>query len=331
MRADRLLSILMLLQTRGQMTAQELAKRLEVSERTIYRDLDALGVAGVPVYAERGPGGGCGLLESYRTNLTGLNEAEVKALFMFSIPGPLADLGLSKAFNAALLKLSAALPSAQQDYAENVRQRLYLDPEDWFQTHEPVPHLQTIQEAIWQDRRLNLTYRRADGNWVKRLVDPYSLVAKAGVWYMIGYVTRWMSAFRVSRIQAATITESHFERQPDFDLAAYWKTWCAEMAEKHPPYPVTLRVGWDAIPLLPQILGERANLLLEQAGPPDAEGAITLTMTFESFEAARSQALGFGAVVEVLEPAELRAEVIEQATRIVTFYTTKAALLRSEA
>jgi predicted DNA-binding transcriptional regulator YafY len=321
----------MLLQTRGQMTAQELARRLEVSERTIYRDLDALGVAGVPVYAERGPGGGCGLLESYRTNLTGLNETEVKALFMFSIPGPLADLGLSQAFNAALLKLSAALPTAQQDYAENVRQRLYLDPEGWSQTHEPVPHLQTVQEAIWQDRRLNMTYRRADGGWAKRLVDPYSLVAKAGVWYMIGYVTRWMSAFRVSRIQEAIITESHFERQPDFDLAAYWKGWCAEMVDKHPPYPVMLRVGWEAIPLLPQILGERANLLLEQAGPPDSEGAVTVNLTFESFEAARSQVLGYGPVVEVLEPAALRASVIEQATKIVAFYATKAAPIRSEA
>ncbi len=320
MRADRLLSILMLLQTKGRLTAQELAERLEVSERTIYRDLDALSIAGVPVYAERGPGGGCALLESYRTNLTGLTEIEVKALFMFSIPGPLADLGMSKAFNAAMLKLSAALPTPQQDYAEHVRQRLYLDPVDWSHTQEPVPHLKTIQEAIWQDRRLNLTYRRADGNWVKRLVDPYSLAAKAGVWYMVGLVTRWMVVFRVSRIQAAALTESHFERQPDFDLIAYWKDWCAETAASHPPYPVTLRVAWEVIPLLPQLLGERAHTLLDQAGLPDAEGAITLQFSFESFEAARSQVLGFGPGVEVLGPAALRTGVIEQATKIVAAY-----------
>jgi predicted DNA-binding transcriptional regulator YafY len=320
----------MLLQTRGQMTAQELAERLEVSERTIYRDLDALSIAGVPVYAERGPGGGCALLESYRTNLTGLNETEVKALFMVSIPGPLADLGMRQAFNAALLKLSAALPSAQRDYAEYVRQRLYLDPADWSHTLEPAPHLKTIQEAIWQDRRLNLTYRRAEGSWVKRLVDPYSLVAKGGIWYMVGRVTRWMLVFRVSRVQAAAITESHFEREPGFDLVAYWTDWCAEMATSHPPYPVTLRVAWEAIPLLPGILGERAHSLLEQAGPPDAEGAITLTLTFESSEAAHSQVLSFGPLVEVLEPAELRDRVIEQATRIVAFYARKAAAMRSE-
>jgi predicted DNA-binding transcriptional regulator YafY len=249
---------------------------------------------------------------------------------MFSIPGPLADLGMSKAFNAALLKLSAALPTAHQDYAEYVRQRLFLDTVDWSHTQEPVPHLQTIQEAIWQDRRLNLTYRRADGSWVKRLVDPYSLVAKGSTWYLVGSVTRWMVVFRVSRVQAATITESQFERQPDFDLVAYWTDWCAEMAASHPPYPVTLRVAWEAIPLLPGLLGERAHTLLEQAGPPDAEGAITLTLSFESLEAARSQVLGLGPMVEVLEPGDLRDSVIEQATKIVAFYARQAAASRSE-
>jgi predicted DNA-binding transcriptional regulator YafY len=313
----------MLLQTRGQMTAQELAKRLEVSERTIYRDLDALSLAGIPVYAERGPGGGCALLESYRTNLTGLTEIEVKALFMVSIPGPLADLGMNKAFNAALLKLSAALPEGRQDYAEYFRQRLYLDPVDWSHTQEATPHLQTIQESIWQDCRLNLTYRRADGSWVKRLVDPYSLVAKASVWYLIGKVTRWMVVFRVSRIQEAAMTGSHFERESSFDLATYWEGWCAEMAAKHPVYRVTLRVGWEAIPLFPQMVGERAQLLLEQAGPPGPEGAVILNLTFESPEAARRHVLGFGPGIEVLEPTELRDSIIEQATKIVAFYAAK--------
>jgi predicted DNA-binding transcriptional regulator YafY len=328
MRADRLLSILLLLQTKGRMTAQELAERLEVSERTIYRDLDALSIAGVPVYAERGPGGGCALLESYRTNLTGLTETEVKALFMFSIPGPLSDLGMSKAFNAALLKLSAALPPTQQDYAEHVRQRLYLDPVDWShsQEQEAVPHLQTLQEAVWQDRRLNLTYRRADGSWVKRLVDPYSLVSKASTWYMVGEVMGRMVVFRVSRIEAAMLVDSHFERQPGFDLAAFWADWCAQMTTSQPPYPVSLRVTWEALPLLPQILGERAHALLERAGPPDRDGATTLNLTFESFEAARSSILSFGPVVEVLEPVELRHSVMEQATRIIACYARQAAV-----
>jgi predicted DNA-binding transcriptional regulator YafY len=139
-----------------------------------------------------------------------------------------------------------------------------------------------------------------------------------------------MVVYRVSRIQAATVTESQFERQPDFDLAAFWKDWCAKTAAKHPPYPVTLRISWEAIPLLPRILGERANLLLEQASPPDAEGAVILNLTFESFEAACSQVIGFGSMVEVLEPAELRDKVIEQATKIIAFYAKKATSLRSE-
>jgi predicted DNA-binding transcriptional regulator YafY len=326
MRADRLLSILLLLQTKGRMTAQELAERLEVSERTIYRDLDALSIAGVPVYAERGPGGGCALLESYRTNLTGLTETEVKALFMFSIPGPLSDLGMSKAFNAALLKLSAALPPPQQDYVEHVRQRLYLDVVDWSHSQEPVPHLQTLQDAVWQDRRLNLTYRRADGSWVKRLVDPYSLVSKASIWYLVGVVMGRIVVFRVSRIEAAVLVDSHFERQPDFDLAAYWADWCAQMTASQAPYPVSLRVTWEGLPLLPHILGERARALLEQAGPPDREGTITLDVTFESFEDARSRILSFGPVVEVLEPVELRYSVIEQATKIIACYARQAAI-----
>jgi predicted DNA-binding transcriptional regulator YafY len=325
MRADRLLSILLLLQSKGRLTAQELAERLEVSERTIYRDLDALSIAGIPVYAERGPGGGCALLESYRTNLTGLTETEVKALFLFSIPGPLADLGVSKAFNAALLKLSAALPTTQQAYADHVRQRLYLDTVDWSNAQEPVPHLPTLQEAVWQDRRLNLTYRRADGSWVNRLVDAYSLVAKAGTWYLVGEVIGRLLVFRVSRIEAARLSDSHFERQPDFDLVTFWTKWCAEMAASHPPYPARLRVAWETIPHLPQILGEQAHTLLEQAGPPDREGAITLSFTFESFEAARSRILGFGGAVEVLEPAELRDSVIEQATRIIACYARNRA------
>jgi predicted DNA-binding transcriptional regulator YafY len=158
MRADRLLSLLMLLQSRGRMTARELAEQLEVSERTIYRDMEALGIAGIPVCAERGPGGGCFLIDGYQTKLTGLNEAEIRALFLFKMARPLADLGLSKALNDAMLKLSAALPVEQRSDAEQVRQRIHLDMEDWQQNAPSVPHLQTIQEAVWHDRKLYVKY-----------------------------------------------------------------------------------------------------------------------------------------------------------------------------
>ena len=171
MRADRLLSLLMLLQARGRLTAPKLAQELEVSERTIYRDIDALSAAGVPVYGEAGAGGGYALLDSYRTNLTGLTEGEVRALFMLSIPKPLADLGVGRELGAALRKLAAALPSARRDDEERVRQRFLLDAVGWEQVEESAPHLPTVHQAVWEDRRLHLAYRidplavhdRADG------------------------------------------------------------------------------------------------------------------------------------------------------------------------
>src|SRR6266487_2179317 len=188
MRADRLLSIVLLLQIHRRMTAHELARRLEVSDRTIYRDMDALSAAGIPVYAERGTGGGCSLLEAYRTNLTGLTEAEVRTLFLPGTSRLVADLGLSDAFEAAFLKLLAALPSIYHRAAEDARQRIYVDTTRWNYPAEHVPHLHTIQEAVWQERKLQLSYQRGDGTTVQRLVDPLGLVAKAGVWYLVAAV-----------------------------------------------------------------------------------------------------------------------------------------------
>ena len=166
MRADRLISLLMLLQTNGRMTAEDLSERLEVSTRTIYRDLDALSASGVPVYAERGPQGGCMLMESYRTNLTGLNENEVRALFMFTVPGLLAELGAEKDSEQAMLKLTASLPAPFQKDAKMVQERLLLDPAGWFQGEEPVPYLSLLQEAVWNNQRVRVDYRRGDGQWV---------------------------------------------------------------------------------------------------------------------------------------------------------------------
>ena len=188
MRADRLIALALLLQARGRMTAPELAARLEVSVRTIYRDLDALSAAGVPVYADRGTGGGISLPDGYRLDLTALNREEASALFLSTLPRPLADLGAGQVLEAALRKLSAALPPAARSEAARLRERLHLDPAEWWQTHEPVPHLRAIQEAVWHDRRLRLTYRRRDGSSASRLVDPYGLVAKASVWYLVAAV-----------------------------------------------------------------------------------------------------------------------------------------------
>jgi predicted DNA-binding transcriptional regulator YafY len=192
MRADRLVSLLILLQTRGRMTARKLAEELEVSERTIYRDIEALSEAGVPVYAERGPGGGCALLESYRTNLTGLNDEETRALFMLStpasIPAPLVELGVSQELKSALLKLSAALPASQRQEEERARQRVHLDSVAWSRSEEPVPHLAMIHKAVWRDLRLLITFQVAFWHPGVRPVDltGWLLRPTPGTWLRRG-------------------------------------------------------------------------------------------------------------------------------------------------
>lgn len=320
MRADRLLSIVMLLQARGQMTARKLAEELEVSERTIYRDMDALSAAGIPVYAERGPEGGFALLDSYRTTLTGLTQDEVRALFMLSIPAPLSELGVDQKLKAAFFKLSAALPATRRHDEERVRQRIHLDPAGWSEAREPVPHLQTIQKALWLDRRLHLTYRlrfEARAEW---LVDPYGLVAKADVWYLVCARDHHMRVCRISRVLDATIAAVTFERDPDFELAAFWQSWCDGVKENRPSCPVTARVAPDFVPWLPYYFGDAGRDLVATAGTPDAEGWITVTLPFETLEEARERILGFGGAVEVVEPQALRNSVRDFAFQTLSLY-----------
>jgi predicted DNA-binding transcriptional regulator YafY len=320
LRADRLLSILLLLQTKGRMTAQALAKRLEVSERTVYRDLEALGKAGVPVYAERGPGGGWALLEGYRTNLTRLTETEARTLFMSGVAGPMADLGLGKALEGAMLKLLAALPSAYRHDAEQARQRMHLDSVGWSSVGETVPHLQAIQDAVWNSRKVCLLYRRGDGTLRERVVDPLGLVSKANIWYLVGAVSGELRVYRVSRIRACTITEEPCQRPATFDLPTFWADWCDQFQANFSRYPVIVRVAPDCIPVLSRVFGEGIYALAEQAGPPGADGWMTLLLTFETLESARGILLGFGTLVEVLEPRELRESIADLAVRVATFY-----------
>ena len=324
MRADRLISLLMLLQANGRMTADDLAERLEVSTRTIYRDLDALSISGVPVYAERGPNGGCMLMESYRTNHTGLNEKEVQALFMFTVPSLLADLGADKASEAAMLKLMASLPAPFQQDATFVQQRLHLDPAAWFQSDEEVPYLPLVQTAVWENKRLRMNYRRGDGQWVKRLIDPYGLVAKASVWYVVGGMYNSMiQVYRVSRIMDAELTGSQFERPKDFDLAAYWQTWRDQFEARQNSLTVTLRVPPHSGPLLALVFGEGiVNLLLASSPTEDAAGYATISLTFDTIETACRQLLGLGTAVEVIAPQELRQMMHEQASLTAEQYNS---------
>ncbi len=239
MRADRLLSILMLLQNRGQLSARELAKELAVSERTIYRDIDALCSTGVPIYAEQGLGGGYALLDSYRTQLTGLTEEERHALFMLNIPAPLTDLGVSQALQSAFLKLFATLPQAATADEKRVRQRIHLDSTWWSHQAEPVPHLQTIQQAVWQDRKLEISYLPIFKVKISQVVEPYGLVAKAGTWYVVYAYNQQILARRAAHLLEAQLTDESFERRADFDLAKFWQAWCAGFEKNQTHYPVT--------------------------------------------------------------------------------------------
>lgn len=223
MRADRLLSIMLLLQSKGQMTAADLADKLAVSERTIYRDVDALSLAGIPVYAQGGRGGGIALEENYRISLTGLNKAEIQSLFVSGSSAPLSDLGLEQANENTLLKLLAALPSLHRMEAERVRQRIYIDPIGWFAEANPSPLLPLIQTAVLSDSIVYICYERNNGTQLEREVQAYGLVAKAAVWYLVGAHDGKWRTYRLSRILDCQLRDTSFIRDEDFQLVDYWR------------------------------------------------------------------------------------------------------------
>jgi predicted DNA-binding transcriptional regulator YafY len=327
MRADRLLAILLLLQTRGRMTAQELAVNLEVSERTIYRDITALGTAGVPIYAERGPGGGVSLVENYRSDLTGLKKDEVQALFMLSIPLALRDLGFDQELKAALLKLSAALPSPLRVDEQLVRQRIHIDPRPWEQQRQAsFPHLNTVQQAVWMDRVLFVRYFSVVGQWIGPLeanIHPYGLVARGGNWYLVGCRRDHIAVLRVDYLLAAHITDEDSKRSKEFVLREFWDEWCRESTKNRPYFPVIVRVSPQVIPSLLKLFGEGIQNLLEEAEQPDQMGWITLELPFEYHEQALEGLLAFGGAVEVLEPIALRYSIQDYAEQILGVYSKK--------
>lgn len=321
MRADRLLEIILLLQARGRITAGALARELGVSERTIYRDLEALSIAGIPVYALGGPGGGCELPEHYRTLLTGVSPSDIAAVLMASASGPLADLGLDKRVQAALHKLVAALPAGQRQAAALGRQRLYLDSAAWFRRAEPVPFLPVLQEGIETERYIQLRYRGTDEIERERLLAPYGLVAKASVWYVVGTVANRLRVYRVSRILEAIATDQPFDRPADFDLPSFWAAWCATYEANLPRYKTTLQIRPDLIPSLQSNFSTpivTISPLLPSEGGANWPG---FEVTFETFEMARNWVLGCGPAVKVLNPLELRECVAAQAVEIVALYS----------
>lgn len=304
MRADRLLSLLLLLQSGRRQTADALARRLEVSVRTVYRDLDALSAAGVPVYASPGAGGGVALLEGWRLSLTGLTEREVQALSAAAAPAALEDLGLARELQSGLVKVAAALPALQQPFAEHARQRLHVDAGGWFGgARERVAHLGVLREGVWGNRRVRLAYRDFDGKASRRTVDPYALVLKADRWYLVAGTEKGPAVLRGSRIGEARLLEERFERPRDFDLPAFWKAWCARFAERRPSYRVTLRLTAAGAARLREVrpAGEDARW--------ERPARDRVVVDFEREGIALAQLLPLGGGVEVLAPAALRERV----------------------
>jgi predicted DNA-binding transcriptional regulator YafY len=305
MRAERLLSIMLLLQSQKQMSAAKLAHRLAVSERTIQRDMEALSMAGIPLVSERGRAGGWSLLEGYRSNLTGLNNTEIQALIL-SPARVLQDLGLEDAAEAATLKLLASLPAFRRHEAEMIRQCIHVDAAPWQSQDEDLGRMPLIQEAIWQSRRALIHYHKGIDNEVaERLIEPLGLVAKGRVWYCVAHIENDYRTYRVSRILSVELGES-FNRPADFDLAAYWQASSREFAATLPRYPAILRVHQDALRLLYSWRWARVERVEE-------EGDWRIVhVNFEEIEEASAAILACGVQATVIEHDELAKRVKEK-------------------
>jgi predicted DNA-binding transcriptional regulator YafY len=305
MRATRLVSLLLLLQTRGQLTAAEIAEKLEVSIRTVHRDVESLTAAGVPVEALRGPAGGYRLAGGYRTRLTGLTADEAEALFAAGISGPAAELGLGGELAAARLKLLAALPHELQERATRASRLFHLDTRGWFRAEDRVPHLPALSAAVWRGCRVRLRYREGR-RVVQRTIDPLGLVLKGGAWYLVARRSAGMRVYRVSRVASVRPLEDSFERPSEFELAAFWEQWSQNFEQTLPRVEVTVRVDEAVRRFLP--------------GEPRIEADGRTVVAFQHLGDAYRELLRFGSQVEVLEPAELRERVAETGREVAALY-----------
>ena len=305
MRATRLVSLLLLLQTRGQLTATELAGSLEISVRTVHRDLESLAAAGIPVEAVRGPTGGYRLAGGYRTRLTGLTADEAEALFAAGMSGPAAELGLGGELAAARLKLLAALPSELQERATRASRLFHLDTRGWFRAEDSVPHLPALSSAVWSGCRVRLRYREGP-RVVQRTVDPLGLVLKGGAWYLISRRSVGMRVYRVSRVAGVRALPETFDRPAGFEIEAFWDEWSRAFEQSLARVDVTIRVSEDVRRFLP---GELRS---------QDDGSVVAA--FQSLGEAYRELLRFGADVEVLAPAELRERIAETSREVAALY-----------
>jgi predicted DNA-binding transcriptional regulator YafY len=314
------LSILMLLQSRGRMSGFALARSLEVSVRTVYRDIDSLSAAGVPVYGDRGRSGGFQLREGWRTQLTGLTSGEARALLMTGLPGPAKALGLGEAAASAHLKLLATLPADWRSDAERVGARFHLDPVDWFRGTAPADHLRVVAEAVWSERRLRMRYE----SWTSvsdRVVDPLGLVLKGGAWYLVARGgRREPQTYRVAAVESAEVLEEHFVRPAKFDLAAFWDESTRRFEEGVYRDFATLRASAVGLNRLRGFSPIVAQAVERTMSPPDRQGWRQVTVPIEAVEHAAREMLRLGGEAVVLEPAALRDAICATARQMLAAY-----------
>jgi predicted DNA-binding transcriptional regulator YafY len=328
MRADRLVSLALLLQARGRVSARDLAAELEVSARTVYRDISALNAAGVPVLAEPGPHGGCRLVEGYRFPLRGLSADEAEALLLLGVPAAAAELGLADTIGAARRKLGTSAGTAGGPVL------VHLDLPRWFAGTEPAPHLRTLAEAVRQGRRLLLGYQ-SNGRGLDQVrpVSPFGLVNKAGTWYLvasrdpIGSPGDEPVVFRVGRVTSARLLPDAADRPADFDLVAFWERWSAEFTGRLPQVLVVARASATALAVFPQVFGDLGRRVVDAAEPADADGWRTVRLTFESERAAAHRLAGFGGEVAVLSPDAVRTLLLETARELLSRYAPRVGRL----
>ncbi|SDH90948.1 Predicted DNA-binding transcriptional regulator YafY, contains an HTH and WYL domains [Sinosporangium album] len=313
------MAILLMLQARDHLTARELAERLEVSERTIYRDIESLSTAGVPVYGQAGHRGGFRLLDGYRTRLTGLTGQEAEALFLTGLPAAAADLGLGTAVAAAEVKLAATLPEQVRDRGEQLRRRFHVDTSSWYQDGDPVPHLPEMARAVRLQRRVRVRYLRWEQpHEVERTVEPYGLVLKGGRWYAVVRKHGVFRTYRVSRVVDLTVLEEEFERHEDFDLPSYWRTYIADFDVRRHRGRVVVRLSPTGVERLSHLEDAVTVQALLGSSTAEPDGWTRVELPVESDEQAISDLLRLGPDAVIVAPERLRA-------RMATVLTAAAA------
>ncbi|ADD42700.1 helix-turn-helix transcriptional regulator [Stackebrandtia nassauensis] len=326
MRAARLISMVLLLQNRGSLTADQLSAELGVSPRTIARDATELAEAGIPVYAEQGRGGGYRLLDGFRTRLTGLGRAEVEALFLSGAPEALSGMGLDSAALAARLKIGAALAPSVREAPRRVGQRFHLDAPGWFRKLETPDALAELSSAVWSDRLVEVRYRRgrrlgetAEPEPVTRTLAPFGLVLKAGVWYLVAGVGDDVRIYRVDRFDDVAVADTEFTRDEDFDLAAFWRRQQEEFAASMMREHIVVRLSPDGRQRLHRAV-DAATVAGAEFDEPDADGWTRARLPVETLDVAYEEMLSLGPDVEVVEPKPLRARLAEAARRLGELY-----------